>query len=254
MRPISHYFVILCLALLAGTTTYFAAKSTALERNQLRQQQKGALSNGATSSPSSSVTPSISPSSSPAAVPTESTPPSSAPTQPSISLPTLSRKERLSQPIKTYTVVEGDTLYPISLQLDISLDRLARANGLVEPFPLQIGQTLAIPTVNQQSTSNLEFASDATRLNTEQQMAVSGTRAWRFDPRQTAIVEAAGYFSLQPTDDYRLTGTDAASGTATVNVTKITTDATTSLVISLKQPGIKGDQGAWVIERISAEE
>jgi LasA protease len=47
--------------------------------------------------------------------------------------------------IDHYTVRNGDTLSGISLQYNISIDDLMRANGLADPNALQIGQVLNIP-------------------------------------------------------------------------------------------------------------
>ncbi len=47
--------------------------------------------------------------------------------------------------IDHYTVRNGDTLSGISMQYDISIDDLMRANGLTNPNALQIGQVLNIP-------------------------------------------------------------------------------------------------------------
>jgi LysM repeat protein len=46
----------------------------------------------------------------------------------------------------TYVVKLGDTLLAIAVQLGVSADQLAAANGLTDPFPIVEGQTLVVPT------------------------------------------------------------------------------------------------------------
>ena len=45
----------------------------------------------------------------------------------------------------TYVVKPGDTLFAIALELDIDMDELAAANGLVDVNVLQVGQVLTVP-------------------------------------------------------------------------------------------------------------
>jgi LysM repeat protein len=49
-----------------------------------------------------------------------------------------------------YVVQPGDTLYSLANQFGVTLDRLAAANGLSDPYPLTAGQSLAIPTADHQ--------------------------------------------------------------------------------------------------------
>lgn len=45
----------------------------------------------------------------------------------------------------TYTVVSGDTLSAIAIKYETTILDIANANGLKEPYTLQIGQKLCIP-------------------------------------------------------------------------------------------------------------
>ncbi len=50
-------------------------------------------------------------------------------------------------PVRDYVVQPGDTLWTIAQQFGVSVDDLARANGIANPnaVTLQVGQTLRIP-------------------------------------------------------------------------------------------------------------
>jgi LysM repeat protein len=44
-----------------------------------------------------------------------------------------------------YTVQPGDTLFAIATRFGVSVDELVRANRLVNPDSLQVGQQITIP-------------------------------------------------------------------------------------------------------------
>ncbi len=46
---------------------------------------------------------------------------------------------------KSYLVRAGDTLFSIARLYNVSVDALAKANGLTNPNALRAGQTLRIP-------------------------------------------------------------------------------------------------------------
>lgn len=48
-------------------------------------------------------------------------------------------------PGETYTVASGDTLASIGAKLGVEWQKIADANGIKEPFALQVGQVLKIP-------------------------------------------------------------------------------------------------------------
>src|SRR5215471_11349588 len=48
----------------------------------------------------------------------------------------------------TYTVQPGDNLYRIGLKFGVSADALAKANGIVNPNIIIVGQKLIIPGVS----------------------------------------------------------------------------------------------------------
>src|SRR5262252_6238384 len=48
----------------------------------------------------------------------------------------------------TYIVQPGDNLYRISLKFGVSMDAIARANGIVNPNFVYVGQKLIIPGVS----------------------------------------------------------------------------------------------------------
>jgi len=50
-----------------------------------------------------------------------------------------------SEPMKTYTVQDGDTLYDIAEKLGVSVDDLLALNNLANPNDLKLGQVLNVP-------------------------------------------------------------------------------------------------------------
>lgn len=65
----------------------------------------------------------------------------------SSALPTITKTPVPSATPATYTVMPGDTLFAIALELDIPLENLMAANRIVDPDALRVGQVLVVPTV-----------------------------------------------------------------------------------------------------------
>ena len=237
---------VLVLAVLAGSTAYFATKASVLEGHLARRElsnSKSTVADGATSSATSATT--ISP------VPTTTTQPSTSPS-PTTSTATVATSDRLAKPSETYTVVAGDTLYPISLKYNMSLERLAEANGLIDPFPLKIGQILAIPEVNaKENIFEVRLTTDPTQASVLQNRVASGAEVWRLDPLQVAKAEHSGLFGLTASDDFRQDSKDDTAGTAIVTATRLVASQTKTYQISLVQPATKGSNGIWAITKIT---
>jgi LysM repeat protein len=234
----------LVLAVLAGSTAYFWTKSSALEDYLTRRD-------GASPVASASLTPSSTPSS--LASSTSSTPVASpAPTASSTAPATLAASSRLASPTETYTVVAGDTLYPVSLKFNMSLERLAEANNLSDPYPLKVNQVLVIPEVNAKTNLfEVRFTTDPSRATLIEETVKSGSDTWRLDPKEVAKAENAAVFGLALSDDYRLSTRDDTAGTAFVIATRLVGSVTKNYEIHLIQPATKGATGIWSIARIS---
>lgn len=87
------------------------------------------------------------------------------------------------------TVVAGDTLYSLSKKHSISVDELARANGLVAPYGLYIGQKLTIP-----SKSEVPFVQTVT-VPTQAAGAQTNTTT-RVELREITVVAGDTLYSL----------------------------------------------------------
>lgn len=248
-------FVIGLLIILAGTTAYFASRSAYLQ-GQLRLQNATTSQVATTSlAPSASAPTSLSPSSGTTPSATTSNSPSPNPS----SVPattaqtvTVAAADRLSQPSETYTVVQGDTLYAISLKQNISQDKLAQVNSLKDPFLLKLGQVLIIPTVDaNKHVYEVDFTADTNRAAADQHDADSGKNIWRLNPATVALAENGGVFGLTANDQYQVATSDTSKGTATVTATQSTSGQASSYTIDLVQPVTKGATGIWAIVRIA---
>lgn len=68
---------------------------------------------------------------------------------------------------KSYVVKPGESIYRIARNNEISVYRLAKANGLERPFSLSAGQALCIPAVPKPSSNfswNATYSSDQIKI------------------------------------------------------------------------------------------
>jgi hypothetical protein len=134
----------------------------------------------------------------------------------------------------------------------MSLEKLAQANNLKDPFPLKLDQLLLIPTVNgSQNIFEVDFTADTNRVSSIQQETDGGKNAWRLNPATVALAENAGAFGLNSGDQYQVKTSDTSKGTAMVSVSHAVDGQTKNYSVELSQPGKKGSSGIWTIVRIS---
>src|SRR5260370_31913402 len=74
----------------------------------------------------------------------------------------------------TYTVQPGDNLYRIGLKFGVSADALAKANGIVNPNIVLVGQKLIIPGVTALPTAT-SSAATVVAAGTQTGAETSGT-------------------------------------------------------------------------------
>ena len=163
----------------------------------------------------------------------------------------MKASERISTPTETYTVKAGDTLSPIGQKYSIDWERIADANGLKEPFPLQINQVLVIPKLTAAKTTQVLLTTDPSRARDAQTKSDQGRDSWRTDPLATAKLEQAGLFGLSETADYRLSTPVTDQGTAVVTATRLIGSSTQTYEIALIQPVTKGTTGIWAIQSVT---
>lgn len=60
-----------------------------------------------------------------------------------------------------YTVQAGDTLTAIAFAYDVTLEELADANGLTDPYVIYIGQVLCIPASSTSNDSDTDSEADS---------------------------------------------------------------------------------------------
>lgn len=154
-------------------------------------------------------------------------------------------KDRPSSPSDTYKVESGDTLYSIATKFDTSWPKLMEANGMEDANKVKVGESLIVPKNNQVS-----FTVNEDQAQILQKDADSGKASSRLDPVETAKSDSSPVYGLGTSDKYVQKDIDKNSGTATV----IATHTDKRYEISLSQPETKGDKGIWAIDSIKPVE
>lgn len=234
--------IFLVVALLAGTSAYYGAKTVSLERRL-------AVRTSPTPSASSPTNPTSSPSTAASPI---SPLPTAAANEAADAPKTLAAAERVSQPADTYTVAAGDTLYPIGLKHDIAWERIADANGLTEPYVLQIGSNLIIPKLTATKETQIAFTADLSRARIAQARVSQGSDAWRTDPLSIAKLEHTGAFGLNQDADFRLMNQTETA--AAVVATRLSGSLAKTYRIALSQPADQGVSGIWAIQSITTQD
>jgi len=147
---------------------------------------------------------------------------------------------------ETYTVRPGDTLYGISLKLNVSMEELAKLNGITDPNQIKVGQVLKVPG---KTVVNQEIEIDLSRMKEIQNLVDQGNQPWRLDPVEVTKVDAPANYQFSADDEYTLSLKDENIGKAIVEVKKVETGKVYEVV--LIQPIIKGPKGIWAILSIT---
>jgi len=209
------YGLVILIAILAASTTFFAAKS----RKVTDQTPVAKLS-----VPEGAV------------FETETTPTPQAST--TASQPAT---EKPSSPAKTYTIQSHDTLFGIAQNEGVTLAELAETNGIDDTDKIQAGQVLVIPENNQ-----VEFLVNNTKATEIQGLVDQGKNEWRLDPVETARSDIPTVYGLKTTDTYTLKEKDDEGGKATVGASSENGNFTINLI----QPVTKGSEGIWAVESV----
>lgn len=157
-------------------------------------------------------------------------------------LPSASQKLTPSITEETYTVGPGDTLYGISLKLNVSMEELAKLNGITDPNQIKIGQVLKVPGT---TVVNQEIEIDLVRMQEIQNLVDQGNQPWRLDPVEVVKVDTPANYQFSAEDEYQLISKDENIGKAVVEVKK--TDSQRLYEVILIKPIIKGPKGIWAI-------
>jgi LysM repeat protein len=88
---------------------------------------------------------------------------------------------------KNHTVAAGDTLSSISVKYDVSIQEIASANNLTQPYTLQVGQSLCIPSAAAASTTATPSATDT--ASTSSSGSSSSSTSSSKDPALTLSVD-----------------------------------------------------------------
>jgi len=147
---------------------------------------------------------------------------------------------------ETYTVGPGDTLYGISLKLNVSMEELAKLNGITDPNQIKVGQVLKVPGA---TVTNQEIEIDLSRMKEIQNLVDQGNQPWRLDPVEVTKVDAPANYQFSADDEYTLSLKDENIGKAIVEVKKVEEGKVYEVI--LIQPIIKGPKGIWAILSIT---
>ncbi len=213
---ILFYGLVILVAILASTTTFFAAKSRSTNSKKAGVES---TKSPATASTEAAATPG----------PQVST---------AVSRPAT---EKPSSPNKTYTIQAKETLFGIAQKQGTTLADLSEANGITDADKIQAGQVLYIPENGQ-----VEFMIDNTKATAIQNQVDQGKTQWRLAPDETARADAPNVYGLKVTDTYTIKNRDDANGTATVQASS----EGGNFLITLTQPITKGEKGIWAIQSI----
>lgn len=215
------FFLVALVAVLAASTTFFAAKTYKTSRSEVQPSGTLKATIGATDSNDGATT----------TQPTAAA--SSAVTR------AAGANEKPSKPADTYTVQKGETLFAIAQSQGSNWQDIAEANGISDVNKIQAGKVLVIPKDGQ-----LSFTVDATRSSALQKDADAGKYEFRLSPVESARSDAPSYYGLTVSDNYVLKSSD--NGNAQVQATH----EDKNYLIKLTQPVTKGDKGIWAIESI----
>ncbi|MCL5407610.1 MAG: LysM peptidoglycan-binding domain-containing protein [Patescibacteria group bacterium] len=208
------FFLLALVAILAGSTSFFAAKTYK-------------ISNSNKSKPSTTASVSIDSGTSPAT------------TSSSAVVKAASSVEKPSKPADTYMVQKGETLFVVAQAQGSSWQDIAEVNGMSDVDKIQAGQTIILPKAGQ-----VDFTVDNIRSTSLQKDADLGKYQFRLSPEDTARSDAPNVYGLKVTDTFTLKSRD--NGQAQVQATK----EGKNFIIKLIQPVTKGDKGIWAIESI----
>ena len=147
---------------------------------------------------------------------------------------------------ENYTILEGDTLFGISLKFGISTDELAKFNNMTDQNSIKVGQIIKIPKTSTAS-GEAKIEIDIEKMQAVQEEVDKGSQPWRLDPVEVVKAEAPASYELNATDTYTLKSKDVVVGEAEVEVKKNKSDKIYTYSVRLVQPITKGDTGVWAI-------
>lgn len=211
------FFLVALVAILAGSTSFFAAKTYKMNSGS-KIEQAATLSATIDSSADVNTSP--------------------QPTSTSSIIKPATSAEKPSKPADTYTIQKGETLFAIAQAQGLNWQDIAEANGLTDVDKIHAGQVIILPKGGQ-----INFTIDNTRATSLQKD--TGKYQFRLSPEETARSDAPNAYGLQVGDSYVLKNRDE-SGNAQVQATR----ESKNYIIKLIQPITKGEEGIWAIESI----
>jgi murein DD-endopeptidase MepM/ murein hydrolase activator NlpD len=98
--------------------------------------------------------------------------------------------------VATYTVVSGDTLSAIALKYDTTVQAIAAANDLKEPYTLTIGQKLCIPAGSTSPTPSSTPGTTTGSSSTSTKRSFTATFSGKFVTIKTANYPKKNFYSV----------------------------------------------------------
>ncbi len=204
------------VALLAGSTTFFALKSSVLSGKE-PQKSEVAASQDQVKTPRASSSLSAS----------------------SSTIGTSGISERPSSPKIIYVVNKNETLFEIAQKVNQKWTEIVAANGLEDADKILAGQKLIIS-----ENEVVNFTLNNERAKSLQSSVDGGKNLFRLQPEETAKADSTPVYGLEGADVFTLKSKNNNDAVVIVN------KEGQSIQINLNQPITSGEKGIWVITSI----
>lgn len=192
-----------------------------------------------------SVAPSTLPSATTSATPTPqaSASPTPTATPTATSSRTFSTKDGVSVPNEIETIKSGGSLFTIAQERELSVNALAKLNGITDPNTVYAGQTVIVPDDITDNSYTILFVTNANRIDREKKKIESGGSTIYTDPVSAAQADTRGIYGLDANVPY------SKSNETDTSVTLASSDTDKIVTLTME----KHASGLWTIKKMVIE-